>query len=214
MRLVRLDSSKTTKTVTEVANIGIPWWRNTIYIDGKSNSSCSVLNNDNGTYLRSTRNCSSSEFYFMCEFLNSERKFEPRSFDFYQFLFLIADPPMLPIRAPLICSETISLNSTSRYLTSICVIRQSRNYIDSRLTCNNNGMQLFDIYGWTNTVQRSELFKYANSKWLAGSGNVFFVKGRKDGKCVNVNNVGGNFTEGTSNCSDLRWSFCQFTLAV
>lgn len=121
---------------------------------------------------------------------------------------------MSPIATPTICSNTFAVNFNSRYVKSACFVRQARNYTDARLTCYSNGMQLFDINEWTNSVAKAELLKFANSIWPARSGSTFFVKGRKNSECININNVAGNFTQGISSCNQLVWSVCQFVLAV
>lgn len=74
MRLVRLDSPMVIKAVIDAVTSGIPWWNTNITVNGSSGSGCSALNNRNGTYLQTTRNCSLTQTYLICEFSNSERK--------------------------------------------------------------------------------------------------------------------------------------------
>jgi hypothetical protein len=92
-------------------------------------------------------------------------------------------------------------------------VNQKKNYADARLTCNNNGMQLYDIKESSTSDSKTALLSYANKKWPAKSGNVFYMKGRKDSTCATINNSLGDFTDGFGSCNGLMPFICQFIQA-
>jgi hypothetical protein len=74
MRLYRLESNATTKAIFDFASRVFPWKGSLIYIDGKNEQGCGMLNNDNGTYSQVFRNCTTVINNAICEFINTERE--------------------------------------------------------------------------------------------------------------------------------------------
>jgi hypothetical protein len=118
---------------------------------------------------------------------------------------------MLPIATPTICADTKHVYSlTSDYQKTICFVSQTQNYTDARMTCNSNGMQLYNLTDAQGSVSTTSLLSYANKKWQPKSGNVFNIKGRKESNCANINNTLGDFVDGFGSCSSPKMTFCQF----
>jgi hypothetical protein len=146
-----------------------------------------------------------------CEFLNLEGELVDCLGTSKSILLLSADPPLMPIATPSICAEIKHVyNLTADYQKTICYVSQAQTYTDARITCNNNGMQLYGIVDAKESVSKTSLLSYANKKWLPKSGNVFNIKGRKDSNCANINNTLGDFVDGFGSCSIPKMTFCQF----
>jgi hypothetical protein len=118
---------------------------------------------------------------------------------------------MSPIATPTICTEFKHVYSlTAEYQKTICFVSQAQNYTDARMTCNSNGMQLYNLIDPQGSVSKTSVLNYANKKWQAKSGNVFNIKGRKDTNCANINNTLGDFVDGFGSCTTPKMTFCQF----
>ena len=86
-----------------------------------------------------------------------------------------------------------------------------KNYTSSRLLCLSNEMQLYDTNDSADFLSETELLKFFNKTWTMESENVFYIKGRKDLNCANINNTLGRFVEGFGSCSLLTSCICQFS---
>lgn len=107
------------------------------------------------------------------------------------------------------CSTKKNLyNTTASYQKTICLVNEARNYTDSRLNCQRNGMQLYDLS--ESLYSETELLKFANMTLSSNVGRTYFTKGRNNLQCAIVSNAAGSFSEGFGSCSSLSPSFCQF----
>ena len=120
-----------------------------------------------------------------------------------------ADPPLKTVNvSDVFCSlRSFAYNLTNDYQKTICVISGSRNYTNSRQKCQQSGMELYDTKDFPDST--TELFKFLNKTFAANSGKVFYIKGRKDSFCANVNNTLGGFSEGFGSCSMNGSRVCQ-----
>jgi hypothetical protein len=71
-------------------------------------------------------------------------------------------------------------------------------------------MQLYDITDSFGSFSETELLSFASKSWPTEIGRFFFIKGRKDSTCANINNTNGAFVKGFGSCNVLQRSLCQF----
>jgi Papain family cysteine protease len=193
MRLFKLDSTDATAALTNFARQKWTTAGTVIYVDGISQQGCTNINNINGPFASGTGVCSKIT-QSACEYIN----YEP-------------DSPLKPIATPSVCSDVSFIyNGTADYQKTICFVNQNKNYADARLTCKNNGMQLYDINESSTSDSKTALFNYANKKWPANSGFVLHVKGRTYTTCASINNTVGTFGDGFGSCDTATLSVCQF----
>jgi hypothetical protein len=83
------------------------------------------------------------------------------------------------------------------------------NYTAARLNCQRNGMQLYDTNDSFESTPLTELMSFASETWPT-SGNVLYIKGRRDTSCANINNTQKGFQSGFGSCDQLLPSICQF----
>jgi hypothetical protein len=72
MRLYMLDSAAGNKAIIDFASKKFPSPGTSIYIDGKNDTLCATINNDNGTFTQVFIDCSRSLYHAVCEFNNIE----------------------------------------------------------------------------------------------------------------------------------------------
>jgi hypothetical protein len=124
---------------------------------------------------------------------------------------LSADAPLKPINDSRICAFRKNIYSDiADYQKTICVVDESKNYTEARLNCQRNGMQLYDIFDSFGSFSETELLSFASKSWPTEIGRFFFIKGRKDSTCANINNTNGAFVKGFGSCNVLQRSLCQF----
>lgn len=122
-----------------------------------------------------------------------------------------ADPPLKPINVSSICSYISSVyNLTADYQKTICVITDLKNYTDARLNCNNNGMQLYNIYDLPNSVSKTEFFSFSRRLLMGENRTEFFVKGRQNLDCAIIISSSDGYNASFGSCSSLAPSICQF----
>jgi Papain family cysteine protease len=123
---------------------------------------------------------------------------------------LKTDPPkcLSAISVPKFCQIFGDIyNSTGGYLKSFCIDKYIRNYEDSRDDCYKNGMRL---YQHDSNDAKQGLLDYANKFWKRFYNVVWYVEGKNDTGCANLNNKNKTFVEGMGECWQEKKSICEF----
>jgi hypothetical protein len=98
-------------------------------------------------------------------------------------------------------------NSTGGYLKSFCIDKYIRNYEDSKDDCFKNGMRLFQF---DSDDAKQGLIDYANKFWKRFYNVIWYIDGRNEMGCKNLNNKNKTFVEEIGDCSLEKKSVCEF----
>lgn len=128
----------------------------------------------------------------------------------YPVLKTAVPKTLKPITTPTICTKGKGdVFKDGVYVKSFCIENLWRNYEDSRVNCLINDMELYKL---DTPEATSALLNYANKQFTAFSNASYFVDGKDQFGCKNINNIKNDemFEAGTEACDGLTRSVCQY----
>lgn len=98
-------------------------------------------------------------------------------------------------------------NSSGSYLKSFCIDKYIRNYEDSKEDCYKNGMRL---YSFDSNDAIEGFMNYANNIWKRFYNVFWYIDGKNEFGCANLNNKNRTFIKEFGDCLLEKKSVCEF----